>query len=467
MRGWFDASGTIGRRRYALVGGGLAVAKYNLDRLIALAHGRYWSPLDYWVPASFGIEELPGREPLFYVEMVALAIPFVWVGVALTLRRLRDAGLPRWLVLLFFVPFVNVLFFLVLCVVPAAPDEQDAPRAEHVVPRSALGSAALAVLVTAAAGVGFTIVGAELLESYGWGLFVGNPFAMGVVAAVLHGFHERRSIGQCVLVALLAGAVGSAVLLGLALEGAICLVMAAPLVAALTALGGLVGYTLQRRHPVVRADAAYSLALALPLLLATEAALAPQPAVLPVRTSVVVAAPPDVVWRHVIEFPELEPPTELVFRVGIAYPVGATIDGRGAGAVRRCSFSTGDFVEPITIWDEPRRLRFEVTRQPAPMLEASPWDDVHPPHLDGFLRSRRGEFLLTPLPGGRTLLTGTTWYENRMWPARYWRVWSDALIHRIHLRVLRHVAALSERAPPPSDLQTSNLGGGNFIMERE
>ena len=32
-----------------------------------------------------------------------------------------------------------------------------------------------------------------------------------------------------------------------------------------------------------------------------------------------------------------------------------------------------------------------------------------------------------------------------MEPAGYWAIWSDALIHRIHDRVLRHVAALSER----------------------
>jgi hypothetical protein len=62
-----------------------------------------------------------------------------------------------------------------------------------------------------------------------------------------------------------------------------------------------------------------------------------------------------------------------------------------------------------------------------------------------FLRPRRGEFRLTRLAGGRTRLEGTTWYENRMWPAAYWRGWSDMLIHEIHLRVLRHVRALSER----------------------
>ena len=152
------------------------------------------------------------------------------------------------------------------------------------------------------------------------------------------------------------------------------------------------------------------------------------PAQRAVTTSVIVDAPPETVWRRVVAFPPLPEPRSMHFRAGIAYPRSATISAGASGAVRRCRFSTGDFVEPITVWDEPRRLAFSVTEQPAPMRELSVWGDVHPPHLDGFLRSRRGEFRLIPLPGDRTLLRGTTWYENRMWPAGYWRT----LVRRAH-----------------------------------
>jgi hypothetical protein len=31
-----------------------------------------------------------------------------------------------------------------------------------------------------------------------------------------------------------------------------------------------------------------------------------------------------------------------------------------------------------------------------------------------------------------------------MYPATYWKAWSDGLIHAIHHRVLRHVKQLSE-----------------------
>ena len=77
------------------------------------------------------------------------------------------------------------------------------------------------------------------------------------------------------------------------------------------------------------------------------------------------------------------------------------------------------------------------------MREWTPYSGVEPSHLRGFLVSRAGQFLLTPLPGGHTWLEGTTWYRHTMWPATYWRAWSDYVIHRIHLRVLRHIARLS------------------------
>ena len=184
--------------------------------------------------------------------------------------------------------------------------------------------------------------------------------------------------------------------------------------------------------------------LAVPTLLAGESTRPQAPPWAEVTTSVVVDAPPSVVWRHVIAFRTLPAPRERLFALGVAYPIGASIAGTGVGAVRRCRFSTGDFVEPITVWDPLRRLAFSVARQPAPMEELSPYAHVHAPHLDGFLRSERGEFRLTQLPGHRTLLVGTTWYRNRMWPAPYWRVWSHGIIHRIHQRVLEHVRAEAE-----------------------
>lgn len=121
-------------------------------------------------------------------------------------------------------------------------------------------------------------------------------------------------------------------------------------------------------------------------------------------------------------------------------------NGKGVGAIRHCEFTTGRFVEPITVWEPPYRLGFAVKSQPPVMNELSPYPNIEPLHLEGYFENHRGEFLLERLPNGHTRLIGTTWYENHMWPQAYWQLWSDLLIHRIHLRVLNHIKAESELA---------------------
>lgn len=184
--------------------------------------------------------------------------------------------------------------------------------------------------------------------------------------------------------------------------------------------------------------------MALPLMLGVESLREGPPPLLRVASVVEINAPVEKVWKNVVEFSELPPPREFIFRLGIAYPIRAEIVGRGPGAVRKCVFSTGPFVEPIQVWDEPRLLQFTVTSNPQPMQEWTPYPEIHPRHLNGFLLSERGQFLLKPLPGNRTLLEGTTWYKHSMWPAAYWQVWSDQIIHAIHGRVLNHIKSQSE-----------------------
>jgi hypothetical protein len=169
-----------------------------------------------------------------------------------------------------------------------------------------------------------------------------------------------------------------------------------------------------------------------------------------VLTAIEIDAPPEVVWPGVIGFTPIAAPADWVLRSGIAAPTGARIEGHGVGAVRHCEFTTGAFVEPITAWEPPYRLAFDVVASPPPLDEISPWGQVYAPHLVDGLVSERGEFRLVPLPGGRTRLEGRTWYRLEMAPQAYWTRWSDFLIHRIHRRVLEHVRALAEGGLTPS-----------------
>jgi len=53
-------------------------------------------------------------------------------------------------------------------------------------------------------------------------------------------------------------------------------------------------------------------------------------------------------------------------------------------------------------------------------------------------------FRLVELPGKRTRLEGSTWYEIEMAPEGYWQMWSDFMIHRIHARVLEPIRTDTE-----------------------
>jgi hypothetical protein len=444
--------GTIDRGTYAVVGLVGFALKHNLDRLVAvLAFHRPWTLFNYWVPLRdvARITQLPGSEAVFLGTMVALSLPFIWVGVILTMKRLRSAGLPSGLVVLFFIPFLNLAFFLVLTLLPARdsssiaqlPPGQTESFLIKMIPESALGSAALSILITVPFGLGFAVLASQVLANYGWGLFVALPFTMGFAAAFLYGARQPRSLRGCVGVACLSTALLGGALLALAFEGAICIVMAAPLALPLAAFGGSCAYAVQRRR-WLRNDAPVFLSALLLFVPSVEwlehAVAAPSP-IFVVRTAIEIHATPEQVWKQVVAFSEIPPPREWMFRAGIAYPIRAEIRGTGPGAERHCVFSTGAFVEPIQIWDEPHQLKFSVTSNPPPLEEWTPYSHIDPPHLHGFLMSEGGQFLLTPLPGGSTRLEGTTWYQHGLWPSAYWRLWSDAIIHQIHMRVLIHI----------------------------
>ncbi len=140
----------------------------------------------------------------------------------------------------------------------------------------------------------------------------------------------------------------------------------------------------------------------------------------------------------------IEKPTEWIFKTGIAYPVDAEIEGHGIGAIRSCNFTTGSFVEPITKWDEPTLLQFDVLDQPTPMRALNPFWDVHPPNLNGYFQSKKGQFKLTETKNNKTLVVGTTWFNIHIHPVVYWDIWSKYILHKIHYRVLKHIKKQSE-----------------------
>jgi len=321
------------------------------------------------------------------------------------------------------------------------PGRDDPPPSTAELP-SGVRSALLGVLASIALGLAMMGLSIYGLGVYGTVLFFVTPFAMGATTAAVYNAQVTRRTGETLGLAVVATILtGSAALL-FAIEGVLCLAMALPIAMVISIVGALVGRAIVTSGRN-QATGAAAMVVALPLLAAGESRLA-VPDVHDVTTTLEIAAPPAKVWPHVIGFSDLPEPPEWEYKLGIAYPMRAKIDGEGVGAVRRCEFSTGAFVEPITVWDPPRRLAFDVTQQPPSMTEWSPYREIHAPHVEGYMTSRGGEFRLVALPGNRTRLEGTTHYTLAVYPELYWRPFADLLLHGIHTRVLQHIRHLSE-----------------------
>lgn len=333
----------------------------------------------------------------------------------------------------------------------------DRPSFARRFPAHPLPSALVAVFASVAVGLATLFLGTTILRGYGFALFCITPLTIGILAPLLHGMGGRRSFGSMLAVNTLSQLALMFCLLGFAMEGLGCLFMCAPLWFVCSLVGTAIAFPIHellwknrfpaRGFPVV----GLLLVFSAPLLMGVEHLADLQPDLIPVTTSLDIDAPPAAVWQAVLAFPELPPPNDWIFSLGVAYPKHATITGHGIGAVRHCVFSTGAFVEPITAWEEHRLLAFDVIESPHTMQELSPYPDLHPPHLEGYFLSRRGQFKLIDLGNGRTRLEGTTWYQNRMAPAFYWRLWSDTILHRIHHQVLSHIKQISETRAPLSD----------------
>lgn len=442
LRLWFTFESGVGRREYLCSGLALAVLKYAGDAFMVWnATGRFWRPIDYLSPVSTLLQTKLVMAPEELLPVLALwSLPFLWIGISMSMRRSIDAGYSAWLGLLFFVPLVSYLFIAAMCVLPhraAKLASEHAPRAyEHRLP-----SALLAIAAGMTIGLGMLALSVYGLASYGLSLFLGTPFVIGALTAFLFNRRYPASGRETQQVVLMTLACVGGVLLVTAAEGALCLIMAAPLGIGIGAMGAALGRRIALRD---RSLANALMAVMVLPLSATFDAGRPPSALREVRSAIEIAAPADVVWRNVIAFPPLPEPSDLVFRAGVAYPVRAEITGEGVGAVRRCVFSTGAFVEPITRWEPGRRLSFDVDSQPRPLHEWSPYRDVAAPHLDGYFVSRRGEFRLVTLPNGRTRLEGSTWYEMKLQPAAYWVLYGDVIVHRIHMQVLEQIKVTSE-----------------------
>ena len=296
------------------------------------AFHRPWNWFPYLHPLGEirGLSGLPATDRNYALAMLGLALPFIWIGTVMTLRRIRSAAMPRWLVILFFVPVINLATIGLLCLLPEKAGREPAQR-KPAAPWDAVYSIAIAIGICAS----MVWLSARILGSYGLGLFVALPFCLGFLTVMIFNASGTKTRSSCLLASALSVLVPGVALLLFAMEGLICLLMALPLALPLACLGGAVAWSIQDGIGAREGTAAFLVLIMLfpPAVMCAESVVVPAPPLLAVTTSIVVDAAPPSVWRHVVSFPDLPEPAEWIFHTGIAYPVRARIEGAMASQI--------------------------------------------------------------------------------------------------------------------------------------
>jgi hypothetical protein len=411
--------------------------------LVALIYRLYDAPLpegfELWLVPMRSLAGLPVLSPVAAAAGIAAILALTATLAWLSSRRAAHDPEGQVLAALTMVPMIQLASVALLLFWPRRE-----PAADEIEPEAAEPGAKhvlQGVLAGGAIVVGAVLVSAVTFGAYGWGLFVLTPFLVGVTTGFIVNRRHMVPPGRTIALGLAAAVLGSFALIAVALEGLVCILMAAPLAAAMVAGGAMIGReaaSARQRGGPLRCIAV------LPAVFALEAAMPPDVAFVTDR-SIEIAASPAAVWNALVSAAPIESPPGFVARAGLAYPVRGRILRAAVGGERVGEFSTGEARERITAWEQGRRLAFRVIDQPPAMEEMSPYRRVHAPHVEGYFETLETRFDLAGSAEGRTRLRVRATHRLALDPALYWAPLARWAIAANTDRVLEDIRVKAER----------------------
>jgi hypothetical protein len=283
-------------------------------------------------------------------------------------------------------------------------DPNEPPRPD---PRRLVRGILLGTITAVAFGLGGFLLVRDESGSMGSVLFFVLPFATGFATALV------TQGKQLALASLALGVlICTGVLVASGMEGWVCVLMSAPLIAVGLAVGALFGALARTMIGDMRGKPLITLLMlaVLPMFL-IGANWAEEKSRRTLReetiaNTLVTDAPRELVWNQLKTFDRIEGTKGLLMKIGLPVPVSCTMTGEGVGATRTCYFEEGRIEERVTEWNPPATMKLEVTAFDVP---GRPW-----------LSFKDASYELVS-EGGRTIVTRKTTIVSRLSPAWYWR----------------------------------------------
>jgi hypothetical protein len=288
--------------------------------------------------------------------------------------------------------------------------------------------------------------GGAILMSFSF-LFLG-PFIAGVITLSQATDKEPWPVSRWIIAPWIPLVINVLVALSVRWEGIICVVFILPPAMISASLGGIAaGFLQQHWHRQASRNTMYCLA-ALPLILAMVETRIQQPLqTRTVDTSIVIHAPLPVVWQNI---ERVRPIARSELRrswanmIGFPRPVEATLSREGVGGVRNASFERGlNFTETITDWRPNERIVFTIQADTAAIPTTTL--DEHVTVGGRFFDVLTGEYDLSPLPNGDTLLHLSSRERLSTDFNAYAAMWSDAVMRDMQSTILHVIQNRCER----------------------
>jgi hypothetical protein len=286
-----------------------------------------------------------------------------------------------------------------------------------------------------------------ILEIVSYAFLIGMPFGLGAITAGLAWRSGTRDIGHLLASASVAMLLFVGAMAVLFIEGAICIVLVLPVFVAASCVGALLtGLALKFTQRGATTVGAFAL---LPILLAPlEQGTVATPGMGTVRTTIEVAAAPEVIWASITNVHDIKPDElggSLMHTIGLPRPVEASMDGSGVGASRTSRWEKGvQFKETMTQWSPPHTMSydFDIPKGSIPRDAL----DRHVELGGDYFTVVRGGYLIRPSASGGSTVELWTTFHNKSRLELYGNLWAHFALDDFHGSILGLVKHRSETA---------------------